>query len=337
LLLPSTAMRRLVAISAVLAPLAIALVLGLAPANAELENHVFTSRIDRLRLVVPRGWRESDAQSYPGLLLWMMRPDAKIVLTAEPFTRELYCSWPVTCRTSHDIPTMPGKLACALRDKLASQRMHVGPVQAGPKENEAVGLPSVWFEFDDGKHYMRQAVALGEDRAISLVLSTTSPESRASQVRSFEQALRTLRPLTPEELGPGPSTGSATGTPNGGAPNGGAPSGGTPSSSGATGGGATSGGATSSGATSGSGATTGGSGSGATSGHGATTGTGATSGGAGGAMGGAGSGVNGGNATGGAKAAGAGSGTNAGSGATISGAPVEAPPPKLNPVGPCTP
>src|SRR5262245_52647358 len=61
------------------------LVIDLQPASAELENHVFTSRADRLRLVVPRGWRESDAPSYPNLLLWMMRPEAKIVLTAEPF------------------------------------------------------------------------------------------------------------------------------------------------------------------------------------------------------------------------------------------------------------
>jgi len=197
-------MRWLLAVAFAVATLAIAL----APVEAELENHVFTSRPDHLRLVVPRGWRESDAPSYPNLLLWMMRPEGTMVLTAEPFTRELYCSWPVPCRTSHDIPTMPGKLACALRDKLVNQKMHVGPVQAGPKENEEAGVPSVWFEYDDGKHFMRQAVALGEDRAISLVLQATSADARASQVRAFEQALRTLRPLTVEELGAAPAAGS---------------------------------------------------------------------------------------------------------------------------------
>jgi hypothetical protein len=74
-------------------------------------------------------------------------------------------------------------------------------VQAGPKENEQAGIPSVWFEVNDGKDYLRQAVALREDRVISLVLSAKSEAARNAHVRYFEQALRTLRPLTPEELG----------------------------------------------------------------------------------------------------------------------------------------
>ncbi len=181
---------------------------ALRSANAELENHVFTSRADRIRLVVPRGWRESDAPSYPGLLLWLMRPEATIVLTGEDFTRDLYCSWPVTCRTSHELGTMQGKLACALRQKLTNERMRVGPVQAGPKENEDAGVPSVWFDYDDGKHFMRQAVALGADRVFSLVLSASTTEARNGQIRAFEQALRTLRPLTADELGAPPAPGT---------------------------------------------------------------------------------------------------------------------------------
>ncbi len=177
-------------------------------ANAELENHVFTSRADRIRLVGPRGWRESDAPSYPGLLLWLMRPEGTIVLTGEDFTRDLYCSWPVTCRTSHELGTMQGKLACALRQKLTNERMRIGPVQAGPKENEDAGVPSVWFDYDDGKHFMRQAVALGEDRVFSLVLSANTAEARNAQVRAFEQTLRTLRPLTTDELGAPPAPGT---------------------------------------------------------------------------------------------------------------------------------
>lgn len=176
--------------------------------EAELDNHVFTSRADRIRLVVPRGWRESDAPSYPGLLLWLMRPEAKIVLTAELFTHDLYCSWPVTCRTSHEAGTVEAKLACALRQKLAAEKMRVGPIQAGPKENQEVGLASVWFDYDDGKHFMRQAVALGEDRAFSLVLAASSNEARNSQIRAFEQTLRTLRPLTEAELGAPPAPGT---------------------------------------------------------------------------------------------------------------------------------
>ncbi len=189
-------------------PLAIAIGLAIGigflvgDSAAELENQVFTSRADRLRMVVPRGWRATDQPSYPGLLLWMMRsqPPGQIVLTAESFTRELYCSWPIACRTSHD--SLPQKYACALRTKLGNQRMRVGPVQPGPKDNEASGLPSVWFEYDDAKRFLRQAVALSSDRAISLVLASPTNEARAAHVRPFEQALRSLRSLTAAESAP---------------------------------------------------------------------------------------------------------------------------------------
>lgn len=122
-----------------------------------------------------------------------------MVLTAEPFTRAVYCSWPIECRQGPD--PLPMKLACALRNRLTGQRMRVGPPQAGPKENAQNGMPSVWFELDDGEHYLRQAVALGEDRVVSLTLHASSIETRSAHVRPFEQALRTLRPLTPAELG----------------------------------------------------------------------------------------------------------------------------------------
>ncbi|MEO8845735.1 MAG: hypothetical protein ABI591_09665 [Kofleriaceae bacterium] len=194
-------------IAAAIAVVVIAL-FAIRPVSAELDNQVFTSRGDRIRLVVPRGWRASDAPSYPGLLLWLMRPEGKIVLTAEPFTRELYCSWPIPCRTSHEVGTVESKLACALRQKLVNENFHIGPIQAGPKDNEAAGLPSVWFDFDDGKHFMRQAVALGDDRAFSLVLSASSAEARTGQSRAFEQTLRTLRPLTEQELGAPPAAGT---------------------------------------------------------------------------------------------------------------------------------
>ncbi|HLL24532.1 MAG TPA: hypothetical protein VK427_20515 [Kofleriaceae bacterium] len=167
--------------------------------RAELDNQVFTSRADRVRIVVPRGWRATDHPTYPGLLLWMMRtqPAGQIVLSSEAFTRELYCSWPVACRAASQTPT--SQYACALRAKLEAQRLRVGPPQAGPKENEAAGAPSVWFEYDDGKRFLRQAIAVTHDRAISLVLSAPSQEARSSHVRQFDQALRTLRMLSVEE------------------------------------------------------------------------------------------------------------------------------------------
>jgi hypothetical protein len=186
-----------------LVPLAIliavvAIVLG-GDSHAELENQVFTSRSDRLRMIVPRNWRATDHPTYPGLLLWMMRtqPPGQIVLSSEAFTRELYCSWPVACRAAIDTPT--SKYACALRAKLQAQKFRVGPTQAGPKENQANGIPSVWFEYDDGKHFLRQAIAVTRDRAISLGLSAPAPEARSQHVRPFDQALRTLQILSAAE------------------------------------------------------------------------------------------------------------------------------------------
>jgi len=184
---------------AVMAALVVVAVVAVDDSAADLDNLVFTSRTNQLRLVVPRGWRASDLPSYPGLLLWMGRsePQGQMTLTGEDFTRELYCSWPRACQASHE--GFPARYACALRSKLEAQRLKVGPVQAGPRENEAAGLASIWFEYDDGKHFLRQAIAFSTDRAFSLVLSAPTSEARATHTRAFEQALRTLHLLSAEE------------------------------------------------------------------------------------------------------------------------------------------
>src|SRR5690348_14536380 len=188
-------------------PLALAAALAIAAAvfvrisAADLENGVFTSREARLRMIVPRNWRVSDQTSYPGLVLWMARSEpqpGQIQLTVERFTRELYCSWPRTCQVSRE--GLPSRYACALRSTLEAKRIRVEAVQAGPKENEAAGLPSIWFDYDDGKHFLRQAIAFSpDDYAISLVLSAGSKEARAIHGRAFEQALRTLHLVSAEE------------------------------------------------------------------------------------------------------------------------------------------
>ncbi len=172
-------------------------------------TQVFTSRTDRVRIVIPRGWCAADHPSYPGMLVSMIhnQPPGQIHLTSEPFTRELYCSWPVACR---NLSTNTAKYACALRDKLTALRMRVGPSQLGPKENELAGLSSVWFEYDDNKRFLRQAVAVTGDRALSLVLSTPTTDTRTAHVRPFDTALRTLQLLTAaESAAPAGSTDAA--------------------------------------------------------------------------------------------------------------------------------
>lgn len=178
----------------------------------DTEPRVFTSPRDRIRMVVPRAWRATDQPSYPGLILWMMRsqPPGQVVLTSEAFTRDLYCTWPVPCRTAQE--SLTARFACALRTKLAAQRpMRVGPTQPGPKENEAAGMPSVWFEYEDGKRFLRHAVALTADRAYSLVLSSPANDARAAHARAFDQMLRSLRLLTADETSP-PDGGLAAGS-----------------------------------------------------------------------------------------------------------------------------
>lgn len=181
-----------------------AVVILVGESEAELENQVFTSRAassteDRLRLIVPRGWRATEQPSYPGLLLWMARtqPPGQIVLTAETFTRERYCSWPVACRMAQG--TLVAKYACALRTKLEQQRLRFGPTQAGPEENEKAGLPTLYFDYEDGRRFLRQAVTLSSDRLITLVLSAPSETARDAHERQFIQTLRTLRLLTAAE------------------------------------------------------------------------------------------------------------------------------------------
>jgi hypothetical protein len=64
---------------------------------------------------------------------------------------------------------------------------------------------------------MRQAVVLGEERGISLVLSSPSAEARTANARAFEQTLRSLRSLSPAELGGGGSGSAAPTAPAGSA------------------------------------------------------------------------------------------------------------------------
>lgn len=174
-----------------------ALLAGSSTALAELDNQLFTSKEHRIKLTVPKGWRPSELPSYPGIILWMLRsqPEGRIVVGAEPLRQELFCSWSPECRA---FPTMAARYACHLRAQLERQDVLLGPVQAGPKDLDAK-LQSIWFEFTDGKRFVRQAIAANDRRVVSIALSTGSASDRATHARAFEQALRSLRELTEAE------------------------------------------------------------------------------------------------------------------------------------------
>ncbi len=181
--------------------------------RGDLENLVFTSPRYRVKLVVPRTWRVTEQPSYPGFLLWLMRsqPEGRIVLTAETFSRDLFCAWPVACRNSHE--PLASRYACAVREKLVKERMRVGPLQPGPKENEANRFPSVWFEYDDGTHFLRQAIAFSPDnRIVGMVLSTATEDARRTHTKAFDQTLRTLQSVEPDATAPAAGSGSGSGS-----------------------------------------------------------------------------------------------------------------------------
>lgn len=169
--------------------------------HAEIDGQVFTSRVERLKLTIPKGWRASDLPSYPGVVLYLLRsqPEGRILVGSEPLRQQLYCSWPPDCRKEG--VALEKQYACALQRQLDRQH-NVGSIQAGPKENLAAGLPSVWFEYTDNLRYSRVALAVNARRAVTMVLTTSSVADRASHARAFDQALRSLHELSDDEASP---------------------------------------------------------------------------------------------------------------------------------------
>ena len=164
-------------------------------ADATIENQVVSSKDANVRVGIPRGWRASDQPSYPGVLLWMRKskPPGLILLTSEFIDDDAYCAWPTACR---DVDaTLAAKYGCALATSLERTGFHVGAQQAGPRASDDPTLDSIYFDFDDGKKWLRQAIVTDGARAHSLILTAPSQSQRTSQLRAFEQVLRTLHPI----------------------------------------------------------------------------------------------------------------------------------------------
>lgn len=187
--LPSA--RRLVRIALLAAPLAVVVFVLLRPgAEAGLDGEVYTSREANIRMVVPRGWRVSDLPTYPGVLLWMARtnPPGRMLLTVDTIDRDARCAWPRACRDG--ARPLAEQMACALAARVEAAGFRPGPVQSGR---------TPWFDYEDGKRWLRQAVLMSGSRAVTLILSASSLADRANHARSFDRAIRSLRPLTASE------------------------------------------------------------------------------------------------------------------------------------------
>jgi hypothetical protein len=185
-------MRTRVARAALVAAVAVTAVLALVRdrASAGLDGEVYTSREANIRMAVPRGWRVSDLPSYPGVLLWMAhtKPPGMMLLTVDTIDRNVRCSWPATCRTAGR--PLAEQMACGIAARLEKSGFKPGPIQSGR---------TPWFDYEDGKQWLRQAVLVAGTHGVTVILSAPSVTDRASHARAFDRAVRSLRALTASE------------------------------------------------------------------------------------------------------------------------------------------
>jgi hypothetical protein len=168
----------------VIALLAIVVAVGARDASSEIEGDAFIGGGVRMRL--PRGWRITEARSYPGVLLWMnrSRPPGTLMLTIDQLDAATRKSWPAECAGDDT-----ARFVCALRGRLAKNKFLVSSLQ---------GDRTPWFDYDDGKRWLRQGVYVAGDRAYTLVLGADTAADRGAHGRAFDSALRSLRSVRSE-------------------------------------------------------------------------------------------------------------------------------------------
>ena len=170
-----------------------------APRAQVVENQLFRDDKNGVALSVPRGWRASTQPIYPGVALWMSRsqPAATLFVSIEPTTQALVCSWPKPCRAPGN--SLAATYACAVRDTVQRMRSQATASGRGGREASDAGFDAQWLEYQNGQRFVRHAIFMNSQRAVSIVLATTSFDARATHTRTFEQMLRTVRTFTPTE------------------------------------------------------------------------------------------------------------------------------------------
>jgi hypothetical protein len=154
-----------------------ALHIGLNSARADLAGSTFESEEWRVSLTGPKGWKLSDDTSYPSILLWMVhrRPDARMLFSAELLV---------------DV-----KDAQAYANRTAERLKKLGFNVRAPQLHSATG--AYWMDFDDGKHFLRQALLVPGQLGIGYSLTLSAPEMRArgQLLRAFDDTLRSIVPV----------------------------------------------------------------------------------------------------------------------------------------------
>lgn len=155
----------------------VALMLGDRSASADLTGDRFKSEEWRVSLSGPKGWQLSDQSSYPSILLWMAhrRPSARMLFSAEELV---------------DV-----KDAQTYATQTAARLEKLGFRVRAPQLHSATG--AYWMDFDDGKHFLRQALLVPSQLGIgySLTLSAPDMRTRGSLLRAFDYTLRSIVPV----------------------------------------------------------------------------------------------------------------------------------------------
>ena len=155
----------------------VALLIGLNNSRADLAGDTFTSEKWRVSLTGPKGWKLSDKTSYPTVLLWMAhrRPKARMLFAAELLV---------------DV-----KDAQTYATQTAERLKKLGFTVRAPQLHSATG--AYWMDFDDGKHFLRQALLVPSQLEIgySLTLSAQDASSRGQLLRAFDYTLRSIVPV----------------------------------------------------------------------------------------------------------------------------------------------
>jgi hypothetical protein len=150
----------------VLAPRAIA--------RAEIDGDRFRSTEWRVTMTTPRNWQITDQTSYPNILLWMVRhnPPGTMLLSAERIAADLDAQAYATATIA---------ILEAMGFEVRSPQLH-----------GATG--AYWVDFDNGAVFLRQAFLVTGGLGYALTLSAPDARGRTQHLRSFDQALRSIRP-----------------------------------------------------------------------------------------------------------------------------------------------
>ena len=154
-----------------------AIVLGDTPAQADLTGDRYQSDEWRVSLTGPKGWQLSAHSSYPSILLWMAhrRPKARMLFSAELL--------------------MDVKNAQSYATQTAARLEKLGFRVRAPQLHSATG--AYWMDFDNGKHFLRQALLVPSQLGIGYSLTLSAPDirTRGQLLRAFDYALRSIVPM----------------------------------------------------------------------------------------------------------------------------------------------